>query len=589
MGFKIDEEACNVQADRSPSQAARMAALLESSPGFRHSAGGEEDFSHVRRVAVVGAGVAGLQITNLLHQVGIRCVIFEKSTDVGGVWRENYADFGLQVPRELYQFPGFPWPADKEWDLFPSGAQVQEYIQRYAKQFDIYRCCKFETALLQASPKQGDSARGWTVRYQTKGLAPIVEDFDFLVVATGMYSSLPHMPVAPGAEVFEGKILHSCTFTDRRMAAGKRVVVVGGGKSAVDNAVAAAKEGESTVLLCREAHWPVPRYLANLVPFQWGTYSRFGHSTLPMHHAEPACSRWLHWLSSPLKWLWWRIVELLFWCQFRLPREQVPKSRIEMDLFSGGQILTYEFRDMCRRGQIKYNLGAISHFEEDGVVLKDGSKLEADLVIYGTGFAKNYDIFDKSSVQSLLDLERDGLWLYRNMIPAQLRDLAFIGCEVSTFNNILTHGLQALWLQRLLTGKLRLPSGGDMEREVGRDKAWKRSWMPASSARAAIWQLHMMRYHDGLLDDMGERRTRKGWNLLAEVFAPYSASDYRNLFNFSARSNSNEAHPTAVAEEEAKVEGKERVLTIAAARGTCPRVWRVARAQISPLLGARVL
>merc|ERR1711972_754901 len=370
--------------------------------------------------------------------------------------------------------------------------------------------------------------------------APVAEDFDFLVVATGMYSSSPHMPMAPGAEVFKGQILHSCTFTDRRVAAGKKVVVVGGGKSAVDNAVAAAKEGQSTVLLCREAHWLVPRYLANLVPFQWGTYSRFGHSTLPMHHGESACSRWLHWLFTPLKWLWWRIVELLFWCQFRLPREQVPKSRIEVDLFSGGQILTYEFRDMCRRGQIKYTLGAISRFEEDGVVLKDGSKLEADLVIYGTGFAKNYDIFDKSSVQPLMDLERDGLWLYRNMIPAHLRDLAFIGCEVSTFNNILTHGLQALWLQRLLTGELRLPCGGDMEREVGRDRAWKRSWMPGSSARAAIWQLHMMRYHDGLVEDMGECRKRKGFNLLAEVFSPYSAGDYRDLFSLVARTKGGE-------------------------------------------------
>merc|ERR1711948_94349 len=172
---------------------------------------------------------------------------------------------------------------------------------------------------------------------------------------------------------------------------------------------------------------------------------------------------------------------------------------------------------------------------EDGVVLKDGSKLEADMVIYGTGFAKNYDVFEKGSVQPLLDLERDGLWLYRNMIPARLRDMAFIGCEVSTFNNILTHGLRALWLQRMLSGKLRLPCGGDMDREVGRDRAWKRSWMPASSARAAIWQLHMMRYHDVLVEDMGESRKRKGLNLLAEVFAPYSASDYRDLFSLATR------------------------------------------------------
>merc|ERR1719313_125871 len=107
--------------------------------------------------------------------------------------------------------------------------------------------------------------------------------------------------------------------------------------------------------------------------------------------------------------------------------------------------------------------------------------IEADVVIYGTGFRKNYDLFDEAT-RNKLAVERDGLYLFRNIISPGVADLAFIGSEVSTFNNILTHGLQALWLQKLLTGKLRLPSGSDMEREVGRDRAWKRSWMPASSA-----------------------------------------------------------------------------------------------------------
>jgi dimethylaniline monooxygenase (N-oxide forming) len=240
---------------------------------------------------------------------------------------------------------------------------------------------------------------------------------------------------------------------------------------------------------------------------------------------------------------------------------------------------------MYRRGQIKYTLGAISRFEEDGVVLKDGSKLEADMVIYGTGFAKNYDVFDRSAVQPLLDLERDGLWLYRNMIPARLQDLAFVGCEVSTFNNVLTHGLQALWLQRLLTGELRLPCGGDMEMAVGRDRAWKRSWMPASSARAAIWQLHMMRYHDGLLKDMGERCKRKGLNLLAEVFAPYSASDYRDLFSLAARPNGGEE--ASRAEASAKLP----MLLSAMEHGQCPRIQHAASASMrdGPQAGLQAL
>ena len=45
-------------------------------------------------------------------------------------------------------------------------------------------------------------------------------------------------------------------------------------------------------------------------------------------------------------------------------------------------------------------------------------------------------------VQERLSIQKDGLYLYRNIIPPQVPDLAFIGSEVSTFNNILTHAMQ---------------------------------------------------------------------------------------------------------------------------------------------------
>merc|ERR1712187_283662 len=191
-----------------------------------------------------------------------------------------------------------------------------------------------------------------------------------------------------------------------------------------------------------------------------------------------------------------------------------------MGLFTGGQILTYEYRNMLKAGQVQGLKGSIDHFVEDGVVLTDGTQIPADVVIYGTGFGKSYEIFDKATQQKLA-VQRDGLYLYRNIIPAAVPNLAFVGSEVSTFNNILTHGLQALWLQRMLIGEMSLPRPGAMERIVEKESAWKRSWMPPSSARAAIWQLHMTKYHDGLCQDMGVCHRRKGGNFRGEVFAPY--------------------------------------------------------------------
>jgi len=493
-------------------------------------------YTHVKKVAIIGAGVAGLQLAERLSKVhGMEVTIFESTSKVGGVWSSNYADFGLQVPKELYEFPSFPYPEHKQWAQFPKGPEVQEYIEAFAAHFDLNRLIKFNTSVLAVKPL----AQGWSVAFAPRhggAAAAVTEAFDFVVVATGMYGgACPHMPAHPGKETFRGEVLHSFGFTRREQAAGKRVVVVGGGKSAVDCAVAAVKGGATEVtLLFREAHWPVPRKILDLIPFKWATYSRFGHALLPTHHAVSPLAWWLHCLFTPLKWLVWRLVELIFAFQFRLSGEMVPTSRIEIDVFTGGQILTYEARDMIASGALKVKKGAIDHYTPDGVDLaRGGGSIAADLVVYGTGFVKSYDYLD-AEVQARLQLQRDGLYLYRSVLPVSVPGIAFLGSEVSTFNNVLTHGLQAAWLSKLLTGAMALPPPREMQKAVEAEMHWKRTWMPSTSARAAIQQLHMPKYHDRLVADMGEAVCRKS-NPLFEVLVPYQARDYRALFGLPDR------------------------------------------------------
>jgi cation diffusion facilitator CzcD-associated flavoprotein CzcO len=66
---------------------------LPSSPG--------NDFAHVKRVGVIGAGVSGLQMARALKAQGIEVVVFDKAPKCGGLWRENYSSYGVQVPRQL--------------------------------------------------------------------------------------------------------------------------------------------------------------------------------------------------------------------------------------------------------------------------------------------------------------------------------------------------------------------------------------------------------------------------------------------------------------------------------------------------------
>merc|ERR1711988_1351101 len=120
------------------------------------------------------------------------------------------------------------------------------------------------------------------------------------------------------------------------------------------------------------------------------------------------------------------------------------------------------------------------------------------------------------------------------MLPVGVPGLAFLGSEVSTFNNILTHGLQAAWLAKVLSGAISLPPPRQLQRTIEAEKNWKRTWMPSTSARAAIQQLHMPKYHDRLVADMGLPTCRKS-NPLSELLMPYNARDYSDVFGLPDR------------------------------------------------------
>merc|ERR1712080_610242 len=117
---------------------------------------------------------------------------------------------------------------------------------------------KLNTGVHNISPRQSKFG-GWIVNYGTRDGENNEEEFDFCVICTGMYGWPPHIPQMRGQEKFKGKIEHSCTFEDASVCKGKKVVVVGGGKSAIDNAVSAGVHGEKSTLVYRSAHWPVPR------------------------------------------------------------------------------------------------------------------------------------------------------------------------------------------------------------------------------------------------------------------------------------------------------------------------------------------
>lgn len=497
------------------------------------------------KVCVVGAGVAGLQTAQVLEGDWHEVTVFDKAEGPGGVWRENYDGYALQVPNELYEFVVPPEVmARPELDsTFPSGQATQDYIEKFIAVTNLAKTCslKYGEAVMKIKKQVTSGPNMWSVTTSKGSYA-----FDYVVICTGMYhlaqtpKFVTDFAAAKGAN--SCTLMHSSELLDaaKSVSEKKHVAVVGGGKSAIDVAVACAKAGVNTTLLMREMHWPVPRKILFLVPFQWGTYSRLGHFLLPPHwRLTGKIEAFMHALIAPVKFLVWRLLEFVFAWQFGLFQftkctnvkgNAFPKAKMEIDLFNGGQILTYEFRDMLLKPKKDKAFGDLKM-----VVAKDCAgalkELEGvDCIVSATGFKKSYDMFS-TDVLEKLDLQGDGLWLYKNVIPANVEGLAFVGSEVSTFNNILSQFVQAKWLSFWLAKSAGEKVSADkMAQYVEKEKAWKRSWMHETCHRASLTQLHMTRYHDVLLENFldldANRLPRSKW---FEWLIPLTARDFAFL------------------------------------------------------------
>lgn len=458
------------------------------------------------KICIIGAGVAGLQTAYCLMKDGHECFIYESKPGPGGVWLQNYDGYALQVPNELYEFCGMH---DASLDgTFPNGKDVCERIRKYFDENELAKKCNFSfDTTVELIAKFDD---GWMVHATHQNEKKSSQTFDFLVVCTGMYNT-PKIP----QELVKYNPIHSSDFLDASVCKNKHVFVIGGGKSAIDCAVAAHKHAEHVSIVMREIHWPVPRYILNMIPFKWGTYSRLGHFLLPCHWNTSSTERLFHKIFEPIKHIAWKFLALVFSIQFKL--ELKPKISLITDLFNGGQILTYEFKEAITSGKIKQIIT-----DDIEKYIREIPGNQDNIIVCGTGFTKDYSIFEEN-IRSKLDICNDGLWLYKNIIPIDVPQLAFVGSEVSTFNNILTQHIQAQWLKNYIK-QGKICSHQSMKESVGKDRDWKRNWMPFSSSRASLIQLHMTKYHDLLMKDMNQQIVKNKW---WQWFLPIMARDYK--------------------------------------------------------------
>ncbi|TCO35530.1 cation diffusion facilitator CzcD-associated flavoprotein CzcO [Kribbella steppae] len=328
-------------------------------------------------VVVVGAGASGIGAAIRLLQAGITdFTVLEKSSELGGTWRDNtYPGCACDVPSALYSYSFAPNPS---WTrAFAGQSEIRSYLSDTAARYGVTPYIRCGVEMLRA--QWDGAAQRWLLETSDGPLEARV-----LITATGPWHQ-PLIPSIPGA--FDGPVFHSSRWDHSIDLSGLRVAVVGSGASAVQFVPAIQELVSSLHLFQRTAQWVLPK---------------------PDHHV-PGVERWVfrrfpmvQRLLRRLEYLGMEALGLGFrhpWIMRAVQQVGLLHLRRSVQSASLRAALTPSYTLGCKRllmsntyypalaqSNVSVHPTAVASFDGRRVIGADGTEALVDVVILGTGF-----------------------------------------------------------------------------------------------------------------------------------------------------------------------------------------------------------
>ena len=190
-----------------------------------------------KRIAIIGTGITGTSAACQILSAGLDCTLFEACPDsrsVGGIWTRQNADSGLQIPSDFYKFhPEIEWSCE-----FPKRDEILRQTRGLWERYGLRERTVFGCAV--GGLREVEEGR-WVVNGDEGGWG----FFDGVVVAVGTCARMS-VPYIPGLEEFGGQTCHSSELGSVDVRE-KKVVIVGGGASAVEAMEFAVDNGAESV------------------------------------------------------------------------------------------------------------------------------------------------------------------------------------------------------------------------------------------------------------------------------------------------------------------------------------------------------
>ena len=392
---------------------------------------------------VIGAGISGLTTGKAFSDWGLPYTCFEASDDLGGNWyfgnpngrSSAYQSLHIDTSRDGVSFRDMPMGPD-EYPDYPHHTQIRGYLDRYAEAFSLRDRIRFSSPVEHAERK---STGGWSIRLGDGS----TEEFDFLVVGNGHHWD-PRFPDFPGT--FDGETIHSHHYIDPQTPldmAGKRVLVVGIGNSAVDIVSELSRKGvaEKVFLSTRSGAWVMPKYFMGR---PMDTLVKI-NPRLPLK-LQRRMARILPRLASG------RMED------FGLPHpnhnflEAHPTVSSELLLRLGSG-------DAAAKPDVQ-------ELDGDSVRFEDGSTEQIDVIVYATGYKITFPFFDPE----FLSAPDNRFPLYKRVFKPGIDDLAFVGFAQTIPTLFPFVELQSKLVARYAGGDYALPSPTEMDETIRRDQ-----------------------------------------------------------------------------------------------------------------------
>ncbi len=338
-------------------------------------------------ILIVGAGLSGI---GAAHHVQTDCpwatyAVFEARDAIGGTW-DLFRYPGIRSDSDMYTL-GYsfrPWTGEKS---IADGESILQYIQDTASESGIDRHIRFHHRILRADWSTDDAR--WTITAERTDTGETVQlTCGFLFSCSGYYRyDHGYQPDFAGMDRFAGPIVHPQAWPEDLDYAGRRVVVIGSGATAITLVPSLAKTAGHVTMLQRS-----PTYIASLPPKSPAAATL--RKVLPKRYAGDAI-RWFHALTT----------QGFFQVSRRRPDivKKVLRQRLEHELPAGYDIdthftPTYDPWDqrLCvvpdgdlfkaiTAGTASVVTDHIETFTETGITLQSGAEVPADIIVTATG------------------------------------------------------------------------------------------------------------------------------------------------------------------------------------------------------------